>query len=309
MTVSPFLKPSSADPPAIDDAGVKRDHFGRYLLPPPDDLVAKERPWTRATTFAGSMRDEYLLARWGERMAIKGMGMRDDLWQRACETPLSNKAYLNDLVEQAKTAAGAHERASLGTELHTMTAALDLGIPLSPLLARAFSGDLAAYQSVMTECGFLVDEVERIVVNPRFEVAGTLDRIVTLTKNIKVYLPGDREVVLSAGDQVVLDLKTGANLDLSWGEIVVQLALYVSATHMWQRAEETYVEMPNVRQDIAIVLHLPYNVGHGAIYMMDIQRGLEAAELCTKVRAHRASHDFLLAHWIDQSAVLTQITA
>ena len=113
-------------------------------------------------------------------MVAIGMAKRQDLSALAVslrDPQGADKATLNNLVDQAKEAAGSSQGANTGTALHSLTEALDTG---SPLEAGPWQADLDAYSKAMKAAGvrILPEYVERVVALDDYGVAGTLDRIV-----------------------------------------------------------------------------------------------------------------------------------
>lgn len=283
LMTSPFETPAQQE---VDDSGVKRDRWGRYLLPPLKG-GGKDRGWTRATTFAKSISDTYVLSQWGARMAIKGLASRPDLYALTASTPLDDRDKLNGIVETCKEVAGAKASASLGTALHSFTEAADRGedVPSGP-----WDPEIKAYRELVTAFGleFRPELIERIVIVERYGVAGTFDRIARLTRPLSFKLPGRKTAVtLSAGSWVVVDLKTGRDLSYGMNEIAIQLGLYAEADAMWNRKDGTYEPMPEVSRDVALVIHLPVGEGKAELIAVDIEQGRTAAKLCALVRDWR----------------------
>jgi len=244
----------------------RHDRWGRYILP--DPTTDEERSWTRATTLAKVIADTENLTRWKMRMVAKGVASRKDLHALAASTPLTAKKRLDDLAQDAMEAAGASEGRNLGEALHSFTEAVDRG--QRPEIPYEWQGDLKAYTAKLSEAGVfaLTNYIERVVVCQAFGVAGTLDRIIK-------YDP----------DLHVADVKTGADLSWSWGEIAIQLALYANADAMWNGS--TYEDMPVVDREKALVVHLPIGQGRCDLYWVDIAAGWAAAQLCDDVKAWR----------------------
>jgi hypothetical protein len=265
----------------------KRDRYGRYLLPPLDNPKGKDAAYTRATTFAKSISDTFALGQWGNRMAVKGLALRPDLYALAAATPLEDKDTLNRIAEDAKTAAGSKSSAGLGTALHAFTEAIDRGE--TPHVPAPWDKDVVAYQQLSAEVGltYQAAHIERIVAVPAFQVAGTFDRIACLSKPLTAERPGRESVHLPAGSWVVADLKTGRDLSYGWNEIAIQLALYAHAAGIWNAVDEAWEQMPPVDQRVALVIHLPVEKAKATLYAVDIEAGWEAAELCERVRAWR----------------------
>jgi hypothetical protein len=138
-------------------------------------------------------------------------------------------------------------------------------------------------------------------------VAGTFDRVYLVLRNMKITLPSGRETILRAGEYVIADLKTGRDLAYGWGEIAIQLALYahgINETGIWDEAKEDWDRLPlshsdgpdgplpnTVRLDVGIVVHLPVQKTEGdpacTLYLVDIDDGWTATELCCQVRQWR----------------------
>lgn len=282
---SPFETASSE---AVDDSGVKRDRWGRYLLPDPISTSKKDKAWTRATTFAKSISDTYVLSQWGQRMAIKGLAMRPDLYALTAATPIDDRDKLNGIAEQCKEAAGAKASASLGTALHAFTEQVDRGEDVT--VPAPWDKDVAAYTALLEAAGLetVPELIERIVIVERYGVAGTFDRIVRVTRDLSVKLPGSiKPMILHAGQLVVLDLKTGRDLSYGMNEIAIQLGLYAEADALWNRDTGQYEDMPVTNPYVALVVHLPVGQAKAELIAVDINQGRAAAELCAQVRQWR----------------------
>ena len=319
-----FDVPSAIDSALADDPTpvgdrVRRDRWGRYLLPqPPEwglsehwdsghiramptrvsggkDVPAGEKAWTRASTFAKSISDTYTLSQWAQRMAIKGITLREDLYALAAATPLEDKDTLNDIAERAKDAAGAKAAAALGTAVHAFTEQYDRG--QEPTVPAAWRPDVDAYAALTRALGLRFDAslIERTVavssigkLNSAAGVAGTFDRIATVTQNVELadgLTLGDYRV--DVGDRLIVDLKTGRDLSYGWYEIAIQLALYANADAIWDRHSNTYYPMPEVNKKLGLVIHLPVGKGEATAYWVDIERGWRGAQLAEMVREWR----------------------
>lgn len=283
----PFTSPDS-DNPTVDGRTVKRDRYGRYLLPHPTDEDGNEISWTRATTFASTLSDTYSLNKWSERMLTKGLTLRPDLYAQAASVPLDDRDQLNKIAEQAKEAAGSKTAATMGTAIHSFTEQVD-GPGEDPVVPHPWDRDIAAYKELVTSAGFEFPSwgIERIVVIPEYQVAGTFDRIVRLTKPITVKFPKKDPIHLEAGTWSVGDVKTKQSLNYGTDEIAIQLALYSRAKVMWNGSTGQYEPMPDVNQQVAFVFHLPAGKATAKLYAIDIELGWEASKLCQQVRTWR----------------------
>lgn len=272
--MDPFDSPEPGRAPAGEP---KRDRYGRYLLPGPGG--GKEQAWTRATTFAKSISDSFGLTNWQLRMAVKGVAARPDLYALAASAPVDDKATLDRVAKDAKEAAAASSGANLGTAIHTFTERLDSGEQVT--VPAQWAADVESYRDALAAARVeaVPAWIERIVVVPRYRVAGTLDRIVRLAD----------------GRLAIADLKTGKDLSYGWLEIAIQLALYANAEAMWDPAADRYVDMPPVDRNEALVMHTPVGQGRTTLHRVDIVAGWEAADLVGQVRQWRTRRDLATA--------------
>lgn len=275
-----------ASPIAVDQPGMtpparpepKRDQWGRYLIP--DLKTGEERPWVRATTWAGTVAETFALTRWELRMAAIGLARRSDLLMgvAAVLDPESKagKRKLNDLIERAQAEARADERKTLGSALHAFCEAHDTGREL-PYIPPPFDADLEAYVKSMRGIKVSRNYVEKIGLVHGLGVAGTMDRVVAFHH---------RELPL------IGDIKTGKKLELSWTEIAIQLALYAHSDTVYDPVEERHRPMLKVDQSQALVIHLPAGEARCQLYLVNIAAGWEmASEVCGRVREWRARKD------------------
>lgn len=280
-----LLSPGSRVAP--DEDGIRRDQWGRYVWPHPETGI--EQSWTRATTFAKTISDTYKLDMWGRRMTARGLTLRKDILAMVAATPDDEKDRLDGLCKEAADAAAARAGSNLGTALHTFTERMDRGEDV--LIPDPWDADVGAYQATMVEAGLRVlpEYIERMVCNTGFKegVGGKFDRIVECTKDCVASFKSGQTALLTPGDRLIFDLKTGRDLQYGWGEIVVQLYLYASAATIWDRFKEEHLPMPRVRQDVGLVLHLPAGAAQATLYAIDLREGMRAAQLCEQIRQWR----------------------
>ena len=284
----------------------KYDSYGRYKILHPDS--SKKVNWTRATTFCKSIQDTYALSMWSQRMVLKGASIRSDLTAAAGTLEVkADKDRMNGLVDEAKKAAGDKIAANKGTAVHAYTEELDkIGLDkVSELkgVPDEFVPTVQAYAAILNDFGLepvpLLTEFTTAV--KQYEVAGTSDNCYRVTRDITVSLNG-RPVTLYAGEYVISDKKTGADLSYGWQEIAIQLALYSQGlntsgvwdwgTRTWGRPTDANGVQIQVRTDIGLVPHLPVDrSATGAplatLYAVDLTAGWAAAVLCAQVRSWR----------------------
>lgn len=273
---------------------IKRDRWGRYLLTNP--VSGKSEPFTRATTFAKSISDTFTLSQWSQRMVAKGLALRGDLVSLAYTLDVKDdRDTLNKIVEDAKSAAGNKVAANMGTALHSFTQAIDEDptAGLEYLVPESHRADVTAYRTALDEAGVRVLPymIERVTAVPEFEVAGTMDRGLDLTHcRLDLGEINGRPVDLADGQVVIGDLKTGRDLQYGWNEISIQLAIYAmgaKACGLWNLRRNVWDPPVAVRQDFALVIHLPVGSGKATIYKVELEPARRAMELCRDVRAWR----------------------
>lgn len=261
------------------DNGIKRDRWGRYVLPHPE--TGKEQGWTRATTWAKTISDTFKLHQWQERGVAKGLTLRPDLYALVSST--EDKGELNRLCEEAKQAAGSKVGANLGTAVHNYTEQLDRGKDFGSIgVPSTLAADVLSYGEMMSAYGLkpIPELIERVVLNTKLGVAGRLDRILTNTKPV-----GRWE---EPGALFIGDVKTAANIGYSWLEVAIQLAIYANADYFWNIETGEYEPVPQLDLEEAIVMHVPVQQGEATPYRVDIAKGWMYAQLAGEIRAARA---------------------
>lgn len=251
------------------------------------------RSWTRATTLASTLADRYALERWGQRNVVLGIAARPDLYALAASCTPEDKEQLGQIVDQAQEAAKARSGANLGTALHRLTERVDRGELLD--VPDQWKPDIDAYCQTLADASIsiLPEWIERVVINPAIEAAGTLDRLIFLD-----------------GKFTIADLKTGS-VDYGMGDIAVQLAIYANSSHAWIGDPDTvprdqwgryklphpddephvYEILPEIDTERALVIHLPVGKGECTLHEVDIKAGREAIDLALAVRSWRKRDD------------------
>jgi hypothetical protein len=250
-----------------------RDRYGRYLIP--DPATGEQMPYTRATTFAKAVSDTFGLTKWMLRMGGIGLAQRQDLLLAIAAADPADKRTLDSLMAEAKDHAGAMAGANIGTALHTFSEKVDRGERVT--IPEPYDADIAAYTRAVHDAGLTIlpEWIEKVVVIPRLQVAGTLDRIVRTAD----------------GRLVIADLKTGKDVGYAMGEIAVQLALYAAASYVFDPATGELDAMPVVDQAEALVFHAPAAQGRCDVLSVDITAGREMFATIDTVRTWRKRRD------------------
>ena len=237
---------------------------GRYVLP--DTETGVDRKWTRVTTFCDDLENSNFAA-WGESLLVRGLTLDAELWAQA-QALASDRKALEPIASSAANQGGRWIDADIGTALHTATEHHDLdtgNIPPSP-----WDAHVAAWVTMLREHGItiLTDWMERAVINPAVDCAGTLDRLARLPD----------------GRVVVLDIKTGSGVRKIG--YAAQAAIYARATHAW--TADGYEPLPDVDTSVALIAHLPAKGEGCEILEVDLARGWAVAEKCHALRTSRS---------------------
>lgn len=276
-------------------AEVRRNQWGHYMVVPPQG--GKPVGYARATTVAKTLEDGGGLIPWKAAMAMTGMmrmpGLRTKFEALYSKNPDKGPWYGGDesktavkhLVEECAKAGGATDRADLGTALHAIVEQINRGE--TPTISQdATRGDVAAYQAKLAEYGIAIAPgfIETTVVLDQYRIAGTAD--IGCAR-----IPGY--------GYVVADLKTGSNLDYSSQSIAVQLAQYAHGDAAYRQGDavdgsrDERLPVADVRQDVAVVIHLPAGEGRCELYEVDIAAGWEAFERSMWARKWRSRRDVM----------------
>jgi len=252
-------------------AEAPKDRWGRYLI---TTTNGKQTSFTRVTTIAKCLDDEGALTAWKGRMTATGLVHRNDLLV-AASTCLDDKQSLDRIVQQAIEAAGASSKANIGTALHQLTQAIDLG--QKPAILPGLQGDVDAYTAGITRHGVIIDPrlVEVLLVNEKYEYAGTADRIARFRSRKR---------------KQIFDLKTG-NIEYAINAIAVQMAMYANAEYVYDWRTKERHPMPELDKTRGVIIHLPAGQAKFDLYELDLVAGWEAALMAMDVRAWRKRKD------------------
>jgi hypothetical protein len=245
---------------------VPRDQWGRYELPDPRTGEQVDG-WTRATTFAATLAEQFGLTIWKQRQVVWGLSRRPDLITLASTiSGPEDKKALGGIVDEAHIAAGTDAKANRGTAIHRACQASEAGRHHE--VPEELRPHVAGYFTALKTAGLQVvpDFVERVIIVDRYHVAGQLDNL----------------VMCPDGKLRVLDKKTG-NLDYADIEFAVQLALYAHADATFNYATGRYEPMPEVATDYAIIAHIDPETGKTELSRVNIEWGWLWARTCAEV--------------------------
>jgi len=262
---------NSLDDKPTDD--VPLDGWNRYLLPHP--ITGKLQAWSRVSTIAKSVSDQWALGQWSCRHTALGLSKKPKLLDEIQGLhPEKDKNRIQSIVDEAMEVANAHYRAQEGTDFHTDAQFWEESG--QPSLGEDDSLELHLYQKLLEqeEITVLSEYIERVIVIPDLGVAGTLDK----------FLYKEEWELPRIGD-----LKTGktSNLKYLFNETSIQEALYSRGTYMWTGKNNGYMEMPEIDQQFGVIIHVPIGEKRASLWNIDIDEGWAAVDLCFKVREWR----------------------
>jgi hypothetical protein len=210
----------------------------------PTDTTKDGRPrrvmYGRPSSFGAALDNPYNLVKWKERQLLIGLQIvLPDEEQLAEQVIVDDRDFLDGLAARCHEAAGSSLAADRGTHIHLLLEVYDngdewrdhleagelLGIPKE--LQRRI---VMQWQTFRARLGLTALAVEQTVINDRWRLAGTLDRLdVSDRDHLTAY------GVLEAGVPFVGDIKTGGltvgndGQPNYWVKYPVQLAAYVDA--------------------------------------------------------------------------------
>jgi hypothetical protein len=265
------------DPPA---SAQTYDRHNRYLL---DVDGTGPKAYTRATTLAKTLEDEYHLGEWKARCIARGVALRDDLRARAAATPVSDKRVWSEIIKEAEVINGGGVKRNLGSAFHEfherapkMSGAEFQAQPLE------IKATYAKYHAALQQCGIVEIMTEVTVANTKIGTAGKVDGIARLKD----------------GRLVIIDRKSGRITEYPHSA-AVQLAIYANADVIITYDENGAAvrhPMPDVDKHTAIVIDVTIgdeNTASVAVYELDIWSGWAAALLAANVRRWRNRRDLI----------------
>lgn len=274
---------------------------GRYKLPHPE--TGKPVTASRSSKYAEGIADSYMLDLWRHRMILAGLVADPEILEKVASAmrdkdPLdvvkNERSFLNKMADNAMTAAGGDRRSTAGTTLHKYTEEVDAGTRALADVPDEYRRDAAAYVHALNNCGFrpVKGLIERSVYCDDLKVSGTFDRVLECVRDTGVLDLDGRKTTIHAGEFVIGDVKSGDNIKHPWLEILIQESIYAHGVNengvavqddpdgpfRWVRLEE--FGAGKVREDVGVVMHIPYGSGECRFYAADLITGWRGAQIC-----------------------------
>jgi hypothetical protein len=254
--------------PGFEGPELPTQDGNRYTLP---DADGKPVTWNGATTLAKELDNPYAITQWQLRQAVHGVGIRPDLAKLAGAAKPDDKETLRKVVKDALAAAATEAGANEGTAWHMAFERVDRGEPIEAL-PEFFHAGIRNRQAEMKRHGIqiLPQYRERAVRCLMYKVSGKLDAI-----------------AMYEGQHVIVDDKSEKD-PLSYPKAkTIQMAIYAYAGELFDPATFTIEPMPDVRKDIAIMLHFDKITHECKAYRVPIDIGWWGARLAREVREWR----------------------
>lgn len=294
LTKGAIQKPDELEETPEVPAGIKRDRWERPLIIPKGG--GKATAYTRASTLGKAIDDTYNLNRWIVRAVVLGMSRRPELVARAAAVATNegaDRAVLDGIGDEAKTAGGGDRGANIGTALHKLSERRDAGENLSYLPSDLMSA-MDFYGQWMEL--FEVLATETFVACDQLQTAGTFDRVVRLLVDLEFQHHTLGRVVIPAGTILVVDLKTGKLESAKyWGPTYgVQQVVYACGDPYTPAGRITWEQLlgegvvPSTRW--ALLLHVPADSPQDTgLVIVDLDAAAAMADLCLDIREARKS--------------------
>jgi hypothetical protein len=268
--------------------------------------VPRRVMYGRPSSFGAALDNSWNLLKWKERQLVLGLWLLEHGDGDILSDDDLPDAYRDSLIARSYEVAGTHLAADRGTHVHLLLERFDkdecrdfdeliaegerLGIPA--ILQDRIVDQWVAFRARM---GLTALAVEHTVVNDRWRLAGTLDRLDVADHDILTAYG-----VLEAGVPFVGDIKTGGLSTENdghpkfWSKYVVQVAAYVDAvpydTETDERRPPDIFHTPH--PDIALIYH--YDLARALngepvdwqAIPVNVDAGREGGDLC------RAAADF-----------------
>lgn len=297
------------------------DPSGALVKSGPRKGEPKRLAYGRPSGFGKQIEDTYNLAKWSERTVALGVGIdySDATQVMALPELAARCAQLVDLdpegdeyrtladgiVVDAKRIAKAGLAAERGTQAHALTEELDAerdpiaiyergeALGLDPVVQASL---VTTWQQMLDQHGLQVVATEVAVVHDGYRMAGTLDRIVRLTKPLRFTLSTGEIVELYEGETVVLDIKTGKRrLDrngapMYWQSYAVQIAVYSDSRRYDVDTDERWEPVCQPAKPYGLIAHLDVlgaiaGTPSCELVLVDIEAGRAAADLCMAAKS------------------------
>lgn len=238
----------------------------------------KRIPYGSPSNFGKRIENTTNLVKWGERRVVLGIGTDPELVALCGQLVGLDvdsdeyKELADTIIIKAKDAAEAGLAADRGTFGHALSEDFDEG---RDWLVRLEAGEqlgldaavqaelVRVWREMLERNGLEVLVVEASVIDDHWRLAGTLDRIVRTTRELRFALVTGEVVTIPVGTVLVLDIKSGRRKTddrtgavIYWQAYATQIASYAQSVP-YDTATEQRGEWPfEISQEHALIAHL-----------------------------------------------------
>lgn len=288
----------------------------KVTVPELKELLGPEPAWDlygRPSGYGELIDDSWNLIKWKERGVALGIAMEPSLLHELHDVADDEQAERNALdriVNQAHDVAGSDIGALRGTWAHSICDWADVD-PYEELPRELYPDprfevtvDQAVqiarrWHDLIVAADLEILATEQSIVNDELRLAGTLDRIVSLGRDLTI-----GGVTIPAGTVLVLDIKTsklhadGEGLPSYWDSYPIQIAVYAGSTPYDCDTDERGTWDDPIDQRHALIAHLDVEhlietgeVRWSLIYV-DLEVGRQGIAAVQAAQAYHAAPKF-----------------
>ena len=287
----------------------------------PDRLTKNGKParvqYGRPSSAYAQIDQRFNLEKWSQRevlvgaitMLMTGEILPDDLdiISKFDRDEADHKKALDRLCVMAKERSGSMRAAEEGTHHHLTTEDGDNDVDIIGRLrageklgvsASVTKAVLRAWDRLIEEFELEILYVEQAVVDDEFKLAGTLDRVAKLRRDL-TFETDDEPITLPAGTVIVLDLKTGKlkvdrnDRPMYWHGYAVQVASYAKAKPYAVDSEERarWTRRPSRKHALIAHLLVSDDKVEARLIYVNLSAGVEALHLIKRAKAYAKRND------------------
>lgn len=241
------------------------------------------KAYTRVTTYIDVLEDKGNLMDWGKRMVLRGAALDPTFLDGVLDLNPEDKDGRTELSRRAEACAilaGSEEKSTKGTERHDLSEMVDRGESLPTGITDGEARDMFAYWEGTRN--FNIVRMEQLVVNDRFLVAGTPDRVSSVVEPVEA----PDGTIITPDELLITDLKTG-RVDYGRLKMAMQLSIYANAK-LYDKGSGDRLDPGPINKQWGIIMHLPIDSGELTLYWADLELGYRAVSVAEQVREMRS---------------------
>jgi hypothetical protein len=229
--------------------------------------TGQEQAWTRASTYAASLKDPFALIRSNLRKVVQGIGKREDLARMLLANAVEDDtAKTDEIIAAALAAMESDAKANEGTAAHA--ALVRSWVHQDEMPPPEFLPLVQAFAKALKDNQLIPVAAEQKILNLLFGSMGHFDW---------VFQEADSSCVIG-------DVKTG-KIEYAMREFAVQCGLYDGADYLVHKSGETEPIPWKMAHTHAVLIHIDLEHNNAvSIYRVDLRLGRYGAGLAEQVR-------------------------